>query len=333
MHLDLKPSGLHLGSRLFAVAATFALSSLAPLSALAQDWPTRPVRIVLAVGPGSSGDTLARLMAPRLEAIWKQPVIVENKPGAGGILGTEHAINSKDGHTLLLASQSSYLPKFTQANPRFDPTVDLIPVYKIIEYDLVLATNAQTAQQAKTLADVVKLSNTTRDGLFFSGTGPTSIFNVTMGVLNKVVGAKYTAVSFNNVGAMNIALMRNDAQLMLNTPSSIKGHIDSGALVPLAAISAKRYANLPNVPTIYEAVNYSGYLPVLWAGMVMPKGTPPAVVERVARDIESVVSNPETKQSIETTLSGLVQQSSPNSFSQQIRDEMETWKSLGIKPE
>lgn len=333
MNADLKQSNRRHWFHLYGAMATFVLASFFHSGASAQEWPTQPVKIVVAVGAGSSGDTLARLIAPRLEAIWKQPVIVENKPGAGGILGTEYTINSKDGHTLLLASQSSYLPKFTQANLRFDPSTDLIPIYKLIEYDLVLATNSPTAQKAKTLTEVVKLSNSTDKGLFFSGTGPTSIFNVTMSVLNKVVGAKYTAVSFNNVGAMNMAVLRDDAQLMLNTPSSIKGHIDSGALVPLAAISSQRSSSLPNVPTIYEAMNYSGYLPVLWAGMVMPKGTPSVVVERVARDIQAVVTNPENKKNIETTLSGLVQRSSPSTFSQQIRDEMETWRTLGIKPE
>ncbi len=319
--------------RLSTTLAAAAFASIFHQTSWAQAWPTQPVKIVLAVAAGSSGDTLARLIAPRLEEIWKQPVIVENRPGAGGILGTETVVAAKDGHTMLLASQSSFLPKYTQKSLRFDPATDLVPIAKLIEYESVLVTNAQSQKKAKSFAEVVALSKADAKGLFFSGTGPTSIFNISMAILNQFAGINYTGVNFNNVGAMNMALLRDDAQLMINTPSSIKAHVDSGALVPLAAISKQRYANLPNVPTIFEVTNYRGYLPVLWAGMVMPKGTPAAVVDRVARDLQTVVLQEETRKKIETTLSGTVQRSSPDQFAKQISEEMDAWKRLDIKPE
>jgi tripartite-type tricarboxylate transporter receptor subunit TctC len=318
-------------SLLASAASMGALGGLAPLASAAaaqEPWPTRPVKIVIAVGPGSSGDTLARMIAPRLETIWKQPVIVENRPGAGGIVGTEYAINAKDGHTFLLASQSSYLPKFTQKNLRYDPLTDLVPIYRMIDYEMVVVTNGETAKQAKSFEDVVKLSRARDKGLFFSGTGPTSIFNITMAIVNRPFGMKYTSVDFSNVGAMNIAVIRNDAQLMVNTPSSIRGHFDTGALVPVAAVSRQRYPDLPNVPAVAELPGFKGFLPVVWAGMVAPKGTPQVAVDRMAHDLQFVLHSPDIKKSIETQLSGSVQQSSPAQFAKDVRTEAEVWRSL-----
>jgi tripartite-type tricarboxylate transporter receptor subunit TctC len=320
--------------RLVAGAAALACPLLADA---AEDWPRRPVRIVIAVAAGSSGDMLARILAPRLEALWKQPVIVENKPGASGILGTEYVAGATDGHTLLLGTQSSILPKFTQKSLRFDPLTDLVPVYKVINYEMVIATNAQTAKKAGTLAELVKLSKSTDKGLFFAGTGPTSIFNLSMAIMNRSLGIRYTAVDFNNIGAMTMALIREDTQMTVNTPSAIKAHIDSGAIVPLAAVSPTRYANLPAVPTVQEAVGYKGYLPLLWAGMFVPKSTPAKVVDRISRDLLTLAGDPAVQKQIESVLTGTVVTSSPAAFSKEIQDEVAVWKDIfqlmNFKPE
>jgi tripartite-type tricarboxylate transporter receptor subunit TctC len=322
-----------------AVASLAALAAGATLPgiAAAQDWPTRPVKLVIAVAAGSSGDTLARMLAPRLEALWKQPVLVENRPGAGGVVGTEHVVNATDGHTLLLGTQSSILPKFTQKGLRFDPLADLVPVYKVINYELILATNAQTAKKAKTLAEVIALSKSGDKGVFLAGTGATSIFNITMAIINKSLGMRYTAVDFNNVSAMNLALLRDDAQLVVNTPSSIRAHIDTGAVVPLAAVSTERYASLPGVPTLKEAAGYSGYLPLLWAGLFVPKGTPGGVADRISKDMLALASDPSLKKQIESRLTGSVVRSSPAAFAREIHEETNVWKDLfhamNYKPE
>lgn len=227
--------------------ALAALAATASLPASAQDWPNKPVRIVLAIGAGSSGDTLARLIAPKLETRWKQPVVVENKPGAGGVVGTEYVVRATDGHTLLLGTQSSILPKYTQKGLRFDPLTDLIPVRKVLDYQFVIATNAQTAKQAKTLKDLIALSNSSSQGIFLSGLGPTSVFNLSYAIMNQQLGMRYAAVNFNNVNDANLALMRGDAQFIVNNPASLRPYFATGAIVPLAAISPQRYAGLPEV--------------------------------------------------------------------------------------
>ncbi|MEC3768784.1 Bug family tripartite tricarboxylate transporter substrate binding protein [Cupriavidus sp. SS-3] len=325
----LKPTGRRKWLRLAGAALLAGCPALLlPRTAAAEQWPTKPVKIVIALAAGSSGDILARILAQRLEGIWKQPVIVENKPGAGGVIGTEYVVNATDGHTILLGTQSSILPKFTTKNLKFDPMVDLVPVYKVINYQLVVAVNAETALKAKTMRDLVKLSKSSSDGLFFGGAGPTSIFDLTMGLLNKSLGMRYTKLDFNSVGAMNLAVIRNDAQFMMNTPSSMKAQMDAGNLKPLAAISTERYPNLPDVPTLSEAVGYKGYLPLLWAGVFVPKSTPSAVVARIARDLQTLSADKQFKDAVETRLTGTVVTSSPSAFSKQLTEEVGIWKGL-----
>lgn len=336
----LQKSKFLLGERLktSALAAAVALTAtLAAQTAKAQDWPNKPVKIALAIAAGSSGDTLARLMAPKLEARWKQPVLVENKPGAGGVVGTEYVVNAKDGHTLLLGTQSSILPKYTQKGLRFDPLTDLTPVRKVLNYQIVLATNGDTAKQAKTLQELIALSKKDDKGIFFSGLGPTSVFNLSFAVINQQLGLRYSAVNFNNVNDANLALMRNDTQFIVNNPASIKPYFANNAIVPLAALSTHRYASLPDVPTLSEAAGYKGYMPQLWTGFFVPKNTPAPVVDRINRDVAAIFEDEEFRKQVEAKLTASVAQSSPDMFAKDIREETTVWqdlfKTLNIKPE
>ncbi len=304
-------------------------AAIATPSILAQDatWPTRPVRIVLAIAAGSSGDSLARMLKPRLEAIWKQTVIVENRPGAGGIIGSEHVSKATDNHTLLMASHSSILPKFTKKDLGYDPLTDLQPVHKVINYQMILTVNEQTGRTVKTLQDLVALSRSSPNGIFFSGVGRTGSFNIAMAILNQQLGINYTALDFNSIGDMNLAVLRGDAQFVMNTPSAVKGHIGAGAMRAIAALSHERYPNLPDVPTVFEA-GYKGYLPVLWAGLMAPKSMPTAVVDQVARDARAALVDPAFKTQIESNITGAVPQSSPAEFRKELIEETTAWAAV-----
>jgi tripartite-type tricarboxylate transporter receptor subunit TctC len=325
--------------RNFLLAAAAAAASLAPHASFAQApaWPTRAVKIVVGTGPGSQTDTVARLLAPRLEGIWKQPVIVENKAGAGGIIGTEYTLASNDGHTLLMASPSMLLAKYTTRNLRFDPLTDLIPVYRVFNAPVVFVTNAKTAQRARTMADMVALSKSLPQGIFFGGAGRSSFFNLSMAVVAKPVGLHYSAVDFTGVGPMTLALMRDDTQLALSGYLSVKGQIDSKELHPLAVIDRQRLAALPDVPTLDEAVGYKGFLPVSWGGIFVPKGTPADTVNVIARAFASLYADEPARKSLEARISSSFVQSSPAQFAKEYAEEANGWKStftaLGIAPE
>jgi tripartite-type tricarboxylate transporter receptor subunit TctC len=316
-----------------------AAASLSPYSSFAQApaWPTQPVKIVVGTGPGSGTDAIARSLAPRLAGIWKQPVIVENKAGAGGIIGTQYTLAANDGHTLLMASPSMLLAKYTTRDLRFDPLTDLIPVYRVFNTPVVFVTNAKTAQRAKTMAELVALSKSTPQGIFFSGAGRTSFFSLSMAVLAKSMGVRYTAVDFTGMGPLTMALLRDDTQLALSGLLAVKGQIDSKELHALAVVDSKRLAAMPDVPTLEEAVGYKGFLPVSWGGIFVPKGTPAAVVNIIARGFGTLYADEPARKSLEALLSGTLVQSSPAQFAREYTEEANMWKSkfatLGIAPE
>jgi tripartite-type tricarboxylate transporter receptor subunit TctC len=334
-HIDFHPRRLWLRTALAALAG--ACGAVAAPAAQADTWPKQPVKIVLAIGAGSSGDLLARMLGPKLEARWKQPVIIDNRPGASGVLGTEAVVRANDGHTLLLGTQSSFLSKFLVKGLKFDPEVDLLPVRRVLNYQLVIAVNAETAKQAGSMKDLVALSKKRDKGVFFAGLGPTSVFNLTLGVLNQQLGVNYVAVNYSNVGQANLALMRNDAQFIINNPASISPYFANGAIVPIAALAPERYPQLPKVPTLQEAVGYKGYLPQLWTGLFLPKGTPMGIVEQVNRDVAAVLEDPKFRKEVEEKLNATVVTSSPQAYAKEIHEEMAVWqqlfKTLNIQPE
>lgn len=323
--------------RSFLLGATVA--SLSPFSSFAQApaWPTRAVKIVIAAGPGSGTDTIARVLAPRLEGIWKQPVIVENKPGAGGIVGTEYTLAANDGHTLLMASPSTLLTKFTTSKLRFDPLTELIPVYRVANLPVLFVTNAKTGQRAKTLAEFVALSKSTPQEIFFAGAGRTSFFNLSMAIVNKSMGVKYSVVDFSGMGPIVLAVLRDDAQLAISGPVAVKGQIDAKELHALAVIDSKRLSALPDVPTLEEAIGYKGFLPISWGGVLAPKGTPVAVVNLIARAFDTLYADEPARKNLEARVQGTMVQSSPAQFAREYAEEANVWKNtfamLGIAPE
>jgi len=299
----------------------------------AQEWPSRPVRIIVPVAAGSAGDIWARVIAPRLEQIWKQPVIVENKPGASTLIGTEYVVNAApDGHTLLQVGQSYLWAKFTVKNMRFEPETALTPVYKFVNYKLVYATNAQT--KIKSMPEMVEQSKD--KGVFFGGIGATGSHNILNNIVAKQLGVRYSVVDYPGPAQVTMALIRNDVQYAMYTPNAYKSFFEAGTLQPLAVIGEVRYPELPNVPTVRE-LGFKGLLPQLWAGISAPKGTPMPIVEKVARDLESLVSDDTFRQELEGKIGGTLLRSSPAAFAAEQQQEFKLWAdyftAAGTKPE
>ncbi|WP_198968752.1 Bug family tripartite tricarboxylate transporter substrate binding protein [Xylophilus sp. ASV27] len=302
-----------------ALGIPVAKPSVAGASRSHDAFPVRPVKLFVPFTPGTSGDLWARQLAPTLEARWRQPVIVENKPGAGGLIGAEQVARAQaDGHTLLVGSQSTAFAKFTLAGVRIDPLADLDPVIKFLNYKMLLVVSASTHAKARSPEALLALSRASQGGLFFGSVGVASQQSVKNGILAEGIGLRFTPVEYPGVAQTVIALVRDEVQYILATPASVKTFIDNGSAVPMAALADTRYADWPAVPSIRE-LGLKGYLPDTWGGLFAPQGTSLAITERIGRDIQLAVDETkDLKARIESSLSGSVPLSDPQSFRSEL---------------
>jgi tripartite-type tricarboxylate transporter receptor subunit TctC len=316
--------------------AAMPLLGMQAKAVAAPDFPSRPVTFVVPYAAGSAGDLWARMISPSLSKLWGQPVLVENKPGAGALIGMGHVRHAKpDGHTLLLGSLSTSMAGLTKANLDFDPQVELVPVYKYLTFKIIFATNPRTYAQAKTLRDLAAYSQTLSNGIFAGDTGPGTAFNMSMGFVLNALNVKYQSVSYNGISAISLALVRDDVQVIINAPTSLNSFLHEKTMYPIAVLSEKRYADMPDVQTVREA-GYEGFLPEIWNGLFAPKGTPPEVIDKIVGDIQKVSAEPGMKERIESTFTGVIPPGGRVEFEQSLRRDTEQWqgflKKIGFKP-
>jgi len=320
---------------LLALPLLAAALGMAP-AASAADFPAKVVRLVVPFAPGTATEIWARAVAPLLQNLWGQPVIVENRPGAGGLVGAEAVSRADpDGHTILLGSQSTAMGKLTMAGIRFDPQQVLLPVRKVVNFKIVLVTNAQTHAKAKDIREFAVLSQSRPDGVFFGSTGVGSATGVAGIIASKGLGIAYTPIDYPGLAQYLVGLQRDDVQYVVYPANVIKPFVDKGQVYPLVALSDARFAEMPATPTLREA-GYQGYMPQLWNGLFVPRGTPPAVIDRINRDVQAVTSTPDFQQTLEAQVGGVAPPSDPRGFAREIEEETRQWKSffssIGFKP-
>lgn len=268
-----------------------AAALLASCVARAEEFPTQNVRIVVSLGAGSAIDVLARQMARWFEEEWRRPVVVENRPGAGGLLAAEYvAKQAPDGHTLLLTGPSVVTGGLQTARAAFDPQRDLAPVAKLATLRIVLATNVDVP--ARTLPELVAYSRAHPGKLNYAGTGRTSIIDTGLEVLKRGLGLDATPVTYPGAAQHITALLRNDVQLVWGGVAILREQLSTGRVRLLAAVSKERLADLPDVPSIVE-YGYAGFIPTIWSGLLAPARTAPAVIERINADANRILARPE----------------------------------------
>lgn len=294
---------------------------------LAQDFPTRLVKIVVPYPPGGGVDGLARPLAERLGRMWGQTVIVENKPGASTMLGgAEVARSQADGHTLLITSDSSIT-----SNPHlykmmsYDPIKELAPVTQLIELNqLVLVNPSVSANSMQELAAFAKANPNVLDyGSYGIGSQPHLLFEM----LRKETGAQIMQVPYRGIAQAITAVLAGDVKMTLGAISVSMGHIEAKKLKPLAISRSAREPKLPNVPTLREA-GYPNIDPHSWFGMFAPANTPPAVLEKIRRDVAQVLSDPEFKARQIETPGHTAVGSTPAEFAKFIREDFEYKRNL-----
>lgn len=297
-------------------------------------WPTKAVRMWVPSPAGTAPDIVARVMGDKLSKLWGQPVIVENRPGAGGMIGLG-AIKSgtQDDHTFALvpASVLTLSPTMFKSTT-VDIVRDFVPVALVAEGPMMIAANASSP--ANTLADVVAMAKKNPNAFVVTSPFIYSLPHLTGEVLGRAAGAPMRAVPYTNSGAAIAAVMNNDAQIVIDGIPPIDPMIKGGKLKAIAVFSEVRMANRPQLPTVAET--YPGMVINGWFGIVAPKGTSDKAIERVNLDVAKVVRETEMTERFDT-FGVYAKTLTPVQFGKYWNDDRVRWEKvlldIGAKPQ
>lgn len=278
--------------RSFIVSAA-ALAGMSHFSVLAQTgaWPVRPIKLIVPFPPGGGNDTMARLLSERLPAALGQPVVVENKPGAGGNIGTDFvAKQPADGYSLLLSSVNHVVnPSFFAKLP-YDPLKDFEPVSLISTIPFALTVNAATP--VTTMAEFFAMARAKPGSVTYGSVGIGSIFHLAAEQLKTLAGIDMLHVPYKGSGPLVLALVANEITCTIGAVNSLLPHIRSGRLRPIAVASSTRTPMLPDIPTMAEAGPLPGYDIEVWFGVLAPLGTPRPIVDRLTAEVNKIMRDP-----------------------------------------
>jgi tripartite-type tricarboxylate transporter receptor subunit TctC len=280
--------------RLSLLAVVTLATMVAGSAVAADDFPNKPIKIMVGFPAGQGTDTIARALAPKLQAELGQPLVVENKAGAGGILGQQAAAAAQpDGYTILFTSAGPMAvnPGVYTKLP-YDPVKDYAAIAGVINVPLVMVINA--ALPVKNVKELVALAKVKPGEINFASSGNGVTNHLAMEMLANAAGVKMTHIPYKGSPAALIDLMAGNVSVMFDTPVAVLPHIKSGKLKAIAVSGSTRIAALPDVPTVAESV--PGFSAVSWMAFVAPAKTPAPVVARLSDAVLKVVNTPEMKQ-------------------------------------
>jgi tripartite-type tricarboxylate transporter receptor subunit TctC len=315
---------------LFTAAAALALS----LPAFAQSpWPTKPVKIVVPTGPGSSLDLIVRAISDKLAARWGQPVVVDNKPGAGGTLGMDAVAKATDMHTLGIGFNGpiAFAPFLYRKMP-YDPAKDLLPVVMTTSQPNVLAVNADKVP-AKTVAEFVTWAKAQGGKMNYASLGNGSSAHLTMELFLAESGVQATHVPFNGSPPAAMAVAQGEADATFMVAPALLPHVKNNKVRLLAVSARERPESLKDVPTL-AAAGYPNVESLAWNGLFASPGTPQAVVARINADVNELLKDAAVKGALESQGLTVVGGSAAD-FKRVIDGDVKRWgpviDKLGIK--
>jgi tripartite-type tricarboxylate transporter receptor subunit TctC len=282
--------------RRFALeAAAAALLSAGTAPAWAQAWPARPIRLVVTFPPGGSSDTAARIVAPRLAERLGQPVVVENRPGAGGGVGIEAVAKSPaDGYTLVLTGAGGLTANpHLYKNPGYDPARDLAPVGTLGTSPFVLVANDTLA--ARTMADVVALAKAKPGALSYASGGNGTAMHLTGELIKSMSGSFIVHIPYRGTAPAVMAVMSGETPLAIADLTSVRQQVRSGRIRLLGVTSRERSPLAPELPTLAES-GLPGMESAGWFAVLAPAGTPAPIVTRLSTELAAVLRQPELQQ-------------------------------------
>lgn len=312
----------------FATAAAVVTVLGVPWPARAQHtaWPQQTIRIVVPQPPGGGTDAIARVLAERLQPALGQPVIVENKTGAGGNIGTEYVARATpDGYTLLLTTNTHVTNVSFFSKLPYDPVKDFEPVSIVGSVPFVLGVNA--ASPYKTVKDLIDAAKARPGTLAYASGGPGTPHQLAAELFKSMTGTDFIHVPYKGSTPAMAGLLGNEVAMSISAISSMLPYIRAGRIRALAVAPAQRTPLLPDVPTIAEAVPLPGYKIDIWYGVLLPARTPKAIVSRLAQEINKVMNDPSVREKL--ALQGLDPSgTTPEQFAEVIKSDLVKYRQI-----
>ena len=314
-------TGLSNFSGLLGSVVLLTLFAQAP-PAMAQDYPNKPIRLVIPYPPGGGNDTLGRLVAQRLSTSLGQQVFVDNKPGAGGNLGTELVARAKpDGYTLTLGFVANMAMTPHMGKLGYDPIKDFAPISMVAQGYQILVVNP--AFPAKTVAELVSLAKARPGEINFASGGNGSPLQMSAELYKIAAGIDIMHIPYKGSSPAAAAVLAGDTQMVFGGVVSSLPFVKTGKLRALAVTSPKRIDAAPEVPTMTE-LGYPGVVASSWYGLFAPGGTPPAIIEKLNKEMVALGKNPEHRAQLEKQGQEAVY-STPDELANYVKSESAKW--------
>ena len=300
---------------------TLALGLLAH-GALAQNFPGKPVRIIVAFPPGGGVDIVARTMGPRLTEIWKQPVVVENRPGASGVIGTEAAARSApDGHTLFIGTLGNLTAnQYLYPKMPVDPLRDMAPITQVVAVHFVMV--AHPSLPAKNVKELIVLAKARPGQINYSSSGPGGAPHLGAELLKSMAKIDLLHIPYKGSGPSFVDLLAGQVSFTCDSLLQSLPYIKAGRLRALAVLGGQRTPLLPEIATVGETV--PGYELTNWFGMTVPAATPRELVNRLHGDISKVLQQPDFREKI-AGMGADVIGSTPDQFAAFMKSKSAKW--------
>ena len=317
--------------QLVCALAAATLAAGIPLASAQSAWPDKPIRILVPAPAGSSLDVLARAIGDKLKDRHGQPVVVENKPAAGGTVATaEVAKSAPDGTTMLLGFNGPLSTGPLIQKTPYDVAKDLAPVVITSSQPSVLAVNASLP--IRNVADLVAWAKANPGKLNYASVGNGSSSHLVAEMLKSMGGFEAVHVPFNGSPPAVLSTVQGETQMIFAVMQPLQAQVQAGKLRPIAVTTAKRFALLPDLPAIAET--YPGFEALAWNGLVVPAATPRPIVDRINADVNAIFRMPDVLQKMNALGFDLIG-GTPEDFAKLLRDEQQRWapvvKKLGLK--
>lgn len=303
------------------VCAALCAAAASPL-AWANDYPNKPVKLVVPYPPGGPTDIVARVVAQKLQEQMGQFFLVENRPGAGANIGAEAVARSPaDGYTLMVATTAHAINPSLFAKLSYSITKDFAPISQLTSGPLVIVTNPATP--ANNVKELIALAKSKQGGLNYASSGNGQSTHLSAELFSAMGGVKMAHVPYKGSAPALTDVMGGQADLMFDTMLSSMPHVKAGKLKALAVTSSQRSPSAPDIPTVAES-GLPGYEAIAWNGLLAPAGTPKDVVDRLSAELKKVLDNPEVKQRFEAQ-GFAAAWNTPTAYASFLQAEVDKW--------